>query len=485
MKNNYSFYQFMLLVLVTQLLLACSFAPPYQRPTMPIPAEYKESKIWKRAKGINVAAKKESWWEMYDDPVLNALEEKLKCGNQDLKASFARYQEARASAMVARSYYYPTILGLSNANTQQTSRNIANPKFDRRFADYLLGDELSYEVDLWGRVRNSVKASESLAQASAADLAGVVLLMQAELAQNYFTLRGDEEAQRVLDATVAAYQKNLYLVRKRHSGGLVPIADVDQAIQQLEDAKTQATEIRLQRAQLEHAIAILVGDIPANFTMPAAKTRMKLVKVAPELPSTLLERRPDIIAAEQRVQAANYEIGVATAAFFPQIELTSLIGFESRVLRNLISKPSLFWSIGPINPYFQPLATLVLFDGGRLQGLLNRAKASYFETVAIYRQLVLNAFKEVEDGLVALRRLDQETTSQTAATAAAKRALVQAKDRYFGGVINYLEVIVSETIALQSELALVNIKIRRQLASVQLIKALGGGWTCHNKCVSV
>ena len=475
----------LVLHLLSSLLLACSFAPTYQRPPMPLPLKYKETKLWKKAKGLSAATKDAPWWSMFGDPVLNKLEEKVTCANQNLKVAFARYQEAKALAQVERSAFYPHVLGIANADRQQTSRTVSNPNPVPLFNDFLIGSNITYELDVWGRIRNAVAASESLAQASAADLVGVSLSMHAELALDYFTLRGDDEAIAVLDTTIAAYQKNLYLVRKRHSGGLVPVAEVDEAIAQLENAKTQATELRLQRAQLEHAIAVLAGEIPSNFTLPKIKTRMKLVNVAPEIPSSLVERRPDVIAAEQRVFAANAEIGVAYAAFFPQIELSMIGGYESRSIAKLLTQPSLFWSLGPLNALtaLQPLAKQVIFDGGQLRGLLNRAKASYFETVANYRQTVLTAFREVEDSLVAVRRLDEENRSQTASTAAAKRAYGQSIDRYKGGIVNYLDVIINENIALQAELASINIRTRRQLASVQLIKALGGGWSCHNKCV--
>lgn len=474
----------MTLILFSLLLAACSFAPRYQRPPMPIPVEYKETKEWKKAKGYTPTAKGTRWWLMFNDPVLNELEEKVTCTNQNLKVAFSRFQNARAAAQVARSAYYPTLLGVGNADRQQKSRNIANPSTNNSFSDFLAGVDVSYEIDLWGRVRNSVAASESQLRASTADLAATSLSMHAELAMDYFALRGDEASQRVLDATVAAYEKGLYITRKRYDGGAAPIADVDQAITQLENARTAATEMRLRRAQLEHAIAVLVGEIPANFKMPPAKTRMSLVSIAPELPSSLLERRPDIAAAEQRVQAANFEIGVACAAFYPQINFSSIAGVESQTLANLFDQPSLFWSLGPISglALVKPLANLVLFDGGKLRGLLNSAKASYHETVASYRQTVLTAFQEVEDNLVAIRRLDQENRSQTAATAAAKRALVQAIDRYKGGLTNYLDVVVNENTALQAELNSVDIRTRRQVASVLLIKALGGGWSCQTDC---
>lgn len=474
-----------ILLILFQGLTACSFAPKYQRPMMPIPEEYKETRHWKQARGIQALKEIPPWWLLFDDPILSALEEKVKCDNQNLHIAFARYQKARALTQVARSVLYPSVFAIGNANRQHTSERVANPNRNTSYGDVLLGLNLNYEVDLWGRVRNLVAAAESRAQASAADLAGVVLSMQTELALNYFALRGNEAAQKVLDKTVSAYQKGLYITKKRYSGGVSPIADVDEATTQLENAKTKATELRLEHSQLEHAIAVLVGEIPANFVMPKSQVPMKKVLVGTDLPSTLLERRPDIIAAEQRVQAANYEIGVATAAFFPQINLTSLVGFQSASLGNLFSKPSLFWSLGPPTALavIKPLANLVLFDGGKLRGLLNRAKAGYHETVANYRQTVLSAFQEVEDSLVAIHRLDEENLSQSRATAAAQRSLNQAFDRYNGGIVNYLNVVVNENLALQAELGSVSIATRRQLASVYLIKALGGGWSCHNKCV--
>lgn len=476
--------QVVLNILFINILAACSFAPKYHRPLMVLPMHYKETDQWKPAHSATTLEQTDLWWQLYEDPVLNELEEKLTGLNQKLKLAYARYLNARALVQVQRSAYYPTILGIANANRQQTSKTVANVNSVTHFNDFLLGVNLSYQLDLWGRIRNAVAASESVANASAADLAAVALSLHAELASDYFALRGDEAAQRVLDRTVLAYEKALSLTRERYQGGAAPIADVDQAIAQLGNAQSLAADMRLQRAQLEHAIAVLVGEVPANFKMPKARAKIKLVSLAPQLPSTLLERRPDISAAEERVKAANSEIGVACAAFFPIIDLVTVAGFESQSLAKLISAPSNFWSLGSVNALSisQPLAQVVLFDGGRLLGLLNSAKASYYESVAGYRQTVLNAFQEVEDSLAAIRWLDQENRSQTVATAASLRALVQAKNRYVGGITNYLDVVVSENIALQSELTLIDIRIRRQLASVQLIKALGGGWYCSSPC---
>ncbi|MGM9452710.1 efflux transporter outer membrane subunit [Legionella bozemanae] len=460
-------------------LMGCSFAPKYHRPAMPIPEHFKEPGQWVEIKSTPRIVAPDGWWQAFHDPVLNDLENQLNNANQDLKLAYAHFQEAVSLIQVARSYFFPTIQGLFNADRQQNSRTVANPVTTPVFNQFLLGGFLSYELDAWGSIRNSVIASERSANASAADIASIRLSLQAELANNYFALRGSDEAQRILDMTVVAYQQALYLTKNRYQGGAAPIADVDEAETQLENAKTQAEDMRLQRAQFEHAIAVLVGEIPSNFSLPPAKSPKIFLSIAPNVPSTILDRRPDIVAAESRVQAANANIGVARAAFFPVIELTGSAGFQSRSLANLISKPSLFWSLGPLSllTLSQPVAQVTLFDGGRLRGLLNQAKAQYFETVATYRQTVLTAFQEVEDNLIAIHQLDKEYRTQKAAARAAKRAWEQELYRYKGGLVTFLQVVVVENTALQSELSLINIRTRRQIASIQLIKALGGGWS--------
>ena len=459
-------------------LTSCNLAPTYQQPFMPIPEHFKETGKWIKVKPIPTQGTPGPWWQIFNDRTLNELEENVIPANQDLKAAFARYQEASALVQVARAGFFPTIKGLTNADRQKTSVTVANPSSIPIFNNYLLGADLSYEVDVWGRIRNEVAQSQNLAKASEADLAAATLSLHATLASDYFALRGADESQRILDETVVAYQKALYLTKQRHQGGAAPIADVDEAETQLENAKTLAADMRLQRAQLEHAIAVLIGRFPADFNLPPAKLPKHFITIAPDLPSTLLERRPDIAAAELRVEAANANIGIARAAFFPAFNLSSIIGFQSKTLSNILSKPSLFWSIGPISALtlIQPVAVVTLFDGGKLLGLLRQANASYFETVAIYRQTILTAVKEAEDYLIAIKQLDQENQSQTAATLFAKRSLIQAQHRYTGGIITFLEVVVVENTALQTELSEVNIRTRRHIATVQLIKALGGGW---------
>lgn len=460
-------------------LMGCSLAPTYQRPAMPIPEHFKEPGTWVKIKKKPRIVTPDAWWEAFQDPVLNELEIKLTATNQDLRVAYAHYQEAFAIAQVARSNFFPTLQALFNADRQQNSSTVANPPTMVDYNQFLVGGFLSYELDAWGAIRNTVIASERLAKASAADVASIHLSLHAELASDYFALRGCDEQQRILDTTVAAYQKALYLTQKRYKGGASPIADVDEATTQLENAKTMAAEVHLRRAQLEHAIAVLVGEIPSNFSLLPAKLPNRFLAIAPNLPSTLLERRPDVVAAELRVQAANANIGVARAAYFPQFNLTGTAGYQSQSLSNFISKPSLFWSLGPLSllSLTQPIAEVTVFDGGRLRSLLNKAKASYYATVAAYRQTVLTAFQNVEDNLIALNQLDQEHRTQDAATRAAKKAWTQEQYRYQGGIVTFLQVVVVENAALQSELASVNVRTRRQIASIQLIKALGGGWS--------
>ncbi len=468
-------------------LSGCSFAPKYQRPAMNIPSSYKETGKWLVAKPSSAALDRGPWWRMYGDPVLNGLEAQVVSANQNLKAAVARFEQARAVLAEQRAAYFPTVLGVFNATRQQTSKNIANPQPVSLFNDKLFALNINYEVDLWGRVRNAVATARSLAQASAADLAAVDLSLHAELASDYFALRGADAAQRILDETVVMYEKALYLTRQRYKGGAAPVSDVDQAQNQLYTAKTQAADIRLTRAQLEHAIAVLIGKPPAAFSLKAALPRVKWVTISPQFPSTLLERRPDIAEAELKVKAANYNIGVARAAFFPEVNLAAAIGFESKSFGNIFKRPSLAWSLGPtvasalLNTGSMPFVTQTIFDGGKLIALSKQACAQYVETVANYRQTVLTAFQEVEDSLVALRQLDRENQTQTIATLAAKRALDQAMYRYHGGLTTYLEVVVVQNTALQAQLSSINIHTRRQLASVKLIKALGGGEKiCYN-----
>ena len=469
-----------ILIIIPLLFNACSFAPPYKTPMMRIPAHYKEAGNWLKRQPLTLFIHStQPWWTLFHDKTLNTLEEKVTCHNQHLKIALARYQKALAYAQEVRSELYPTITGIGTIARQQNSANAnAQLRSTLLYNTFLLGADLNYEIDAWGRVRNAVIASNELAHASEFDLAAINLSLHAELASDYFQLRGFDESQQLLDRTVIAYQKALYLTEQRHKGGISPISDVDQARTQLENAKTLATETRLKRAQMEHAIAVLIGRAPAEFKLSPRLKRAKKVVLAPNLPSTLLERRPDIAAAERRVVAANANIGVAIAAFFPEFNLISLIGYQSNTLKNLFSSPSLFWSLGPSTALtlIQPEISGIIFDGFKLQAQLKYAKANYFEAVSQYRQTVLTAFQEVEDALVAIHRLEQAYHSQSASTLSAKDAWMQDRLRYKGGIVTFLEVVITENEALQSELALISIRTRQQLSYVQLIQALGGGW---------
>lgn len=464
------------------ILSACSLAPDYQRPPMNIPSFYKENSNRSCINPARKQLKQKAWWRMYKDPILNRLEKKVSCANQNLKVALAHYDAARAELNIARSDYFPTLLGVGNISRQKAPRNIANTLKVPVYNDNLLAATLNYEADVWGRVRNSVAAARDLAQASAADLAAVSLSLHAELAAAYFTLRGTDAEQQILNNVIIAYQEALDLVHKRYLGGIAFVGDVYQAQNQLYAAKTAATDLHLQRVQIEHAIAILVGETPATFCLKRIHYQPKLVTVATNLPSVLLERRPDILAAEWRVQAANANIGVARAAFFPEFNLAAAGGFESSAPSHLLRSSSLIWSLGPtvasalLNNSL-PLITQTLFDGGKIRALSDQARVQYYGTVATYRQTVLTAFQQVEDSLIALRQLDCEYQSQTAATQAANYALTQALYRYKEGLTTYLDVTIAQRTALQAKLATINISARRQVSSVQLIKALGGGWS--------
>lgn len=447
---------------------ACSFAPDYHKPEMPVPAEFKESRNWKQAEPADNKPRG-NWWEVYGSPELNDLEIKALKSNQDLKSAFARYEQARAQASFARADYFPTVLGNASGNRSGLSRNVANAATNNVYNDYSVSGDLSYELDLWGRVRNNVEAASSGAEASKADLATAQLSLAAELATDYFALRADDSSQTILDDTVTAYQKALDLTQSRFKGGIASQTDVDQSILQLANARTQAADMHLKRAQLEHAIAVLVGEIPSSFTLKPAPLEAKVPPIGTALPSALLERRPDVAAAERRAKAANANIGVARAAWFPQINLLGSFGVESTSTGNLFTAPSEIWALGPS-------ALLGFLDVGHISALNTGARAAFDEAAANYRSAALNAYKDVEDSIVAMRQLEMENSTQTDATKAADRVLVQEQDRYTGGIVNYLNVVEAQNSDLQAKLASVDIEARQLTASVQLIKALGGGW---------
>jgi len=460
-------------ICLTGALGGCSFAPPYRTPpTAPPPAVFSEAPDWKTAAPADGVARG-PWWSIFDDATLDTLEARVTNANQDLKAAFARLQEARAETRIARAGYFPTIT--ANAGVTRERSSVNSPTFNAArpgaFNDLQLDADVSYEFDVWGRVRNTVTAARATQQASAADLGAIDLSTHAELATDYFTLRSDDTEQELLDHTVADYAQALQLTENLYNGGAAPLSDLEQARAQLESAKTQAADVRLRRAQTEHAISVLVGEQASVFHI--APTPLLASTGPPSidqvLPSALLERRPDVAAAERLVAVANARIGVARAAYFPVFSLAAVAGFESTSASNWISAPSRLWSIGPA-------AALTLFDGGLHRAQSAAAHAAYDEQVADYRGTVLAAYQEVEDNLAALRELQNESFSEAAAVAATQSALQQAQYRYQGGLVTYLEVVTEENAALSAQLSAVDIQVRRLNASVLLVKALGGSW---------
>jgi NodT family efflux transporter outer membrane factor (OMF) lipoprotein len=455
------------------LLSACAVGPDYQRPDVEQPAAFKEAANWKTAQPRDQEIRGK-WWEAYNDALLNQLQDKAATANLSLAQGEAAYQQAQAAVQGARSAYFPTV-GASFDVTRSSSATVTNNQVSNSTnarsarTNHSLSLNASWEPDLWGRVRRSVEASSSGAQASAADLENVRLSMQAALAQNYFQLRALDSQQQLLDRTLADYESSLKLTQNQYAVGVVARANVIQAQTQLKNAQTQALDIGVQRAQLEHAIALLVGKAPASFSLAPAPLSAAVPDVPLMLPSTLLERRPDIAAAERRVAAANAEIGVAKAAYFPALGLSGNVGYQSSTMSNLLSLPNRFWSIGPT-------LAMTLFDGGARRAQSDQAVAAYDENVALYRQAVLTGFREVEDNLAALRILEQEAQTQDEALQLARQSVAIATNQYKAGIVSYLEVITAQATALNSEINAVNIQNRRLAASVLLIKALGGGW---------
>ena len=455
------------------LLGGCSFAPTYKTPSSPPPPDsYAEAGDWRQAEPLENQARG-AWWTLFQDPELDALEVKVSSANQNIKAAFARLQEARAATRIARADLLPTLNVGSSATRQRVSQNTPTyvPGHNPTFNNFDVEADLSYELDLWGRVRNSVNAAKANQQASAGDLGALDLEQHAELAADYYTLRSEDAEQVLLENTVQDYARSLALTEHLYRGGAAAVADVEQARAQLEGARTQAAEVALQRAQTEHAIAVLIGENPSRFHLASKplpqETTPPLIDLG--LPSTLLERRPDVAAAERRIAAANAQIGVARAAYFPVFSLAAATGFDSTQTSTWLTAPSRLWSVGPAG-------LLTIFDAGRHRAQSAQAHAQYDEQVAAYRNTVLTAYQEVEDNLAALRQLEQESLSEAAAVTATGKALEQARYRYKAGLVTYLEVATTETIALQAQQSRVNILNRRMDASVQLVKALGGGW---------
>ena len=449
----------------------CTVGPKYHQPPVETPTAYKEIGNWKTAEPGDQKLP-EKWWEIFQDSRLNDLEEQVAVSNQNLKAAFAQYQQARAVLRYYRADYYPTLTADPSASRTRYSNNRPPPSATFNgvtFNDFVLPLELSYEADIWGRVRRTVESYRAQAQASAADLAGVNLSMHANLAFDYFAARSLDAEEKLLQDTVVQYEAALQLNEDRYQGGLASEVEVQQARTQLETTRAQAIDVGVARAQYEHAVAVLVGKPPAEFTLPPLPLTAPPPAIPPGVPSELLERRPDIAAAERAMASANAQIGVAKAAYYPLVNLTASGGFESGTITTLIQGPSALWSVGGS-------ALVTLFDVGRRRAVTDQAIQGYDYAVASYRQTVLTGFQQVEDNLSALQILEHEATVQNAAVQASQSSLDLSNTRYTGGVTSYLEVTVAQSMALSDEVTAVNILGRRLANTVLLIQALGGGW---------
>jgi len=449
-------------------LAACAVGPDYSRPEIDVGAGYKEGQDtvpgWKPAHPRDTA-QRGAWWEAYGDPVLDGLMARLEAANLDVAVAEANFRQAQALVRGARAGFFPAV-GTGAAVTRSGSGSSSQGSVGNQ---YSLTGSVSWELDLWGRLRRELESSRAGLQASAGDLAATRLSFQAALAQNYFQLRVLDEQKRLLEATTAAYERSLQLTSNRYAAGVAGKADVALATTQLENARAQSVDLDWQRGQLEHAIAVLVGQAPASFSLPTQPFAQQVPEIPVGLPSELLERRPDVAAAERRAAAANAEIGVAQSAWFPDLVLSADGGFRSGRFADWLTAPARFWSLGPA-------LALTLFDGGARQAQLEQARAAYDGQAAAYRRAVLTALREVEDYLVQLRVLEQEQQVQARALAASRESLRLIRNQYEAGLVDYLDVATVQTSALSAERSALALAGQRLTASVQLIAALGGGW---------
>ena len=462
----------------------CVVGPKYFRPPVEAPAAYKElqgaqgESNWKTAQP-NDGAVRGKWWQTFNDAQLNDLEEKVNASNQNIAAAVANFQAARSLVRQARSQYFPTVIAnpsIMNSRPSpgqfgglQTGSASGSGVAVKSYTDYSLPFDASWEPDLWGRVRSSVRANVFAAQASAADLQSVRLSEQAELAVDYYELRAQDSLKQIFDATVIAYQETLNLTQSQYRAGLSSDEAVAEAEAQLKAAQAQDSNLGILRAQYEHAIAVLIGQPASTFSLSPQGLETKPPAIPVGVPSELLERRPDIAATERAMAQANAQIGIAKAAYYPNVVLSGTGGFGNTSITDWFAWPSRFWSVGP------SLAEAI-FDAGLRRATVQQFRANYDQTVANYRQTVLTSFQQVEDNLATLRILSQSTEQQDAAVEAAARSLREAEVRYKAGVDPYLNVIVAQTILLNDRQAAVDFRMQQMVASVQLIKALGGGW---------
>jgi NodT family efflux transporter outer membrane factor (OMF) lipoprotein len=443
---------------------ACMIGPKYQRPGAPAPPAFKEEPPagWKAARP-NDGALRGTWWKVYNDPRLDALEDQVSISNQNVLAAEAQFREAKAAVRIAQAGLFPTVTATPSVADSGTGA----PSSVRRL--YTMPVDLAYQIDVWGSIRRGVAANSALAQASAAQLENARLLYQAELAADYFQVQGLDASRQLLDATVKSYERYVQLTQDRFDGGVASKSDVSLAQTQLETARVELADLGVQRAQFEHALAVLTGKPPSDLSIPTASNQSPPPASLAGIPSTLLERRPDIAAAERQVAAANEQIGIAKAAFYPTLTFSAGAGSQTTVIGDLLTWPSRFWSVGP------QLAE-TLFEAGKRRAQVKLTEAAYDATVANYRQTVLAAFQQVEDGLAQLRILSDEGEIADRAVKAAQQSLDISAEQYRGGIANYLQVIIAQTSLLENQRSVVDILTRRMTASVSLIQALGGGW---------
>ena len=455
---------------LTLLLGACSLAPPLKTPEVPSAAAYKELGPWTQAQPAD-RLPRDSWWTLYDSAELDQLQTRLISGSPTLAAAFANYAQARALSDQARAGLFPTVSLNAGVTRNRDSVNapLRLPTAPAYFNDKSVGGSVSYELDLWGQIRNEVAMGEANAAASAADLENARLSLIAQLVDDYIQLRSLDRDSAILDETVTAYARALSLTEQRHNAGIAPGLDVSQAQTQLDAARSQAAQTLAQRALMEHAIAALLGVSASTFSIKPEIVDIKLPQIPSGVPATLLQRRPDIAAAQRRMIAANANIGVARAAYFPTLTLGAQGGFQSTGFSNWLSAPSSFWAIGPN-------ALLSVFDGGLRRAQVAQARAEFDASAANYRSVVVGAFQQVEDSLATLNHYHDAVVDEKAAVDAAQRTLDFSLALYKQGATDYLTVVTSQTTLLQTQLQALNLDTLQLSASVDLIRALGGGW---------
>jgi NodT family efflux transporter outer membrane factor (OMF) lipoprotein len=451
-------------------LSACSLAPPLKTPQVPTAQTYKEFGSWNEALPAD-GLPRDSWWTLYGSPELNQLEQQLIAGNPTLASALANYAAAKAMSDQARAALFPTLTGNAGVGRARESEHapLIGPTTPRYYDDNTLGGSVSYELDLWGRIRNEVIAGNANAAASGADLENARLSLIAQLVDDYVQLRSLDREGAILDDTVKAYARALAITDQRHGAGISPGLDVAQAETQLDGARSQASHLLSQRALMEHAIAALIGVSASTFSIQPALIDIKLPQIPTGLPAALLQRRPDIAAAQRRMISANANIGVARAAYFPSLTLGAQGGFESNSFSNWLSAPSSYWAIGPN-------LLLTVFDGGLRRAQVAQARAEFDASAANYRGTVIAAFQQVEDSLAALNHDDDAARQEAAAVAAAQHALNLSMALYVQGAADYLTVVTSQTALLTAQLQALSLSTLQLRSSVDLIRALGGGW---------